>query len=462
MRRARRPVVAWLTPRRVIVYSIVMLVFSALFVTIWAWVAHAFPERVPPRVGADFSVFWTASYLMLHGSPAQAYDFSAFSRLSAARFDTLRHGAFAPWLYPPTYLLLVTPLALLPFALAYPLFVALGVGVLGCAAWRVAGLGAVAGASRAGALALVAAPCVFVTATLGQNAFLTASCAALAVYWAERRPLWAGLCIGLLSVKPQMALLFPFVLIAARAWRTLAWAALASAAFVALSVLVCGAESLRLFVASAGLARSIVLEHGVVFWLVSPTPFAALRLAGVPLNPAYAAHAGVAAIAAASVAWAGTRDVRVRAAVLAVARRRAARAQPRWSTAPRTPTPASSTGAARARPASRATPARASPPLARDRASENRPSARRVRVRLTAAEPCIRRPRAGSGDQISDETLLISVVKIDDSPELPLSTVPTAASATTTMPAITAYSSELTPRSSRNKVLTYCSMTTSV
>lgn len=124
-----------------------MLVFSALFVTIRAWVAHAFPERVPPRVGADFSVFWTASYLMLHGSPAQAYDFSALSRLSATLFDTLRHGAFAPWLYPPTYLLLVTPLALLPFALAYPLFVALGVGVLGCAAWRVAGLGAVAGAS---------------------------------------------------------------------------------------------------------------------------------------------------------------------------------------------------------------------------------------------------------------------------------------------------------------------------
>jgi glycosyltransferase involved in cell wall biosynthesis len=32
------------TPRRVVMYSIVMLVFSALFVTIWAWVAHAFPS----------------------------------------------------------------------------------------------------------------------------------------------------------------------------------------------------------------------------------------------------------------------------------------------------------------------------------------------------------------------------------------------------------------------------------
>ncbi|MFP3335903.1 glycosyltransferase 87 family protein, partial [Pseudomonas sp. SIMBA_064] len=80
-----------------------------------------------------------------------------------------------------TYLLLVTPLALLPFALGYPLFVAVGVVVLGLAASRVSGLRTMAGAGRAATLALAAAPCVFVTATLGQNAFLTASCAALAV-----------------------------------------------------------------------------------------------------------------------------------------------------------------------------------------------------------------------------------------------------------------------------------------
>jgi hypothetical protein len=193
--------------------------------------------------------------------------------------------------------------------------------VLGLAASRVSGLGTMAAAGRAATLALAAAPCVFVTATLGQNAFLTASCAALAVHWAARRPMWAGLCIGLLSVKPQMALLLPFVLIAARAWRTIAWAALATGTFVVLSVLVCGVESLRLFVASTGLARSIVLEHGVVFWLVSPTPFATFRLAGVPLAAAYAAHACIAviAIAAACVAWAWSRDTRVRAAVLTVA-----------------------------------------------------------------------------------------------------------------------------------------------
>ncbi|WP_322025913.1 glycosyltransferase family 87 protein [Burkholderia sp. BCC1977] len=321
IRSAERRVGGWLTPRRAILYSVLMLVLDALFITIWTTVVRHGPGSVVARPGADFSVFWSASYLMLHGSPAQAYDFSAFSRLSAELFTNLRRDVFAPWLYPPTYLLLVTPLALLPFALGYPLFVTIGVVVLGLVAWRVSRLGTLPGAWRVGPLALAAAPCVFVTATLGQNAFLTASCAALAVHWADRRPWLAGLCIGLLSVKPQMALLFPFVLIAVRAWRTIAWAALATGAFVALSVLICGIESLRLFVASTGLARSIVLEHGVVFWLASPTPFAALRLAGVPLGAAYAAQACIAAIAiaAACIAWTQSRDTRVRAAVLTVA-----------------------------------------------------------------------------------------------------------------------------------------------
>ncbi len=312
---------AWLTPRRVVVYSVLMLVLDALFITIWTTVVRHGSGSIGARPGADFSVFWSASYVMLHGSPAQAYDFSTFSRLTTGLFTHLRRDVFAPWLYPPTYLLLVTPLALLPFALGYPVFVAIGVVVLGLVAWRVSRLGTIPGASRVGPLALAAAPCVFVTATLGQNAFLTASCAALAVHWADRRPIWAGLCIGLLSVKPQMALLFPFVLVAVRAWRTIAWAALATGTFVALSVLICGIESLRLFVASTGLARSIVLEHGVVFWLASPTPFAAFRLAGVPLGAAYAAQACIAAIAiaAACIAWTQSRDTRVRAAVLAVA-----------------------------------------------------------------------------------------------------------------------------------------------
>ncbi|AXF23900.1 hypothetical protein CUJ89_26385 [Burkholderia pyrrocinia] len=321
MQSADRPVRAWLTPKRVVVYSACVLALGAVFVSIWASVIHHAPGSGASSPGADYSVFWAASYAMLHGVPWQAYDVPTFSRLWAGMFPHFHHEGFVAWLYPPTYLLLVTPLSLLPYAVGYPLFVAVGVGMLGVAAWCVSGLAAIPGAKRFGAFALVAMPCVFVTAAFGQNAFLTASCAALAVYWADRRPAWAGLCIGLLSVKPQMALLFPFVLIAARAWRTFAWAALATTGFVALSVLVCGVESLRLFIDSAGLARRLILEHGVEFWFASPAPFAVFRLAGLSVGAAYAAQACIAAIAiaAACIVWAKSRDTRLRAAVLAVA-----------------------------------------------------------------------------------------------------------------------------------------------
>ncbi|RQZ77730.1 DUF2029 domain-containing protein [Burkholderia cepacia] len=321
MRSADHPVRAWLTPRRVVAYSAVALACYALFVAIWISVVRHAPATAPSRPGPDYAVFWTASYVMLHGSPWQAYDVPTFSRLAAELFPQFRRDDLVAWLYPPINLLLVTPLALLPFAIGYPLFVAFGVAVFGLAASRVSGLGAIPGARHVGGFALIAAPCVFVTGMFGQNAFLTASCAALAVCWADRRPMWAGLCIGLLSAKPQLALLFPFVLIATRAWRTIAWAALATAAFAALSVLVCGVESLHRFVAGTALARSLLLEQGVVFWLASPAPFAAFRLAGLTPGLAYAAQACIAALAisAACIVWTRSRDLRLRAAVLAVA-----------------------------------------------------------------------------------------------------------------------------------------------
>ena len=111
-------------------------------------------------------------------------------------------------------------------------------------------------------LVVAACPCVFVCATFGQNSLLTAALAAFAVGWVERKPVLAGICIGLLAAKPQMALLFPLVLIAARAWRVIAVAAVTAVLFTVLSLLVCGPQSLHLFLASADLARDITLEHG--------------------------------------------------------------------------------------------------------------------------------------------------------------------------------------------------------
>ncbi|MBB5541092.1 glycosyltransferase family 87 protein [Paraburkholderia fungorum] len=315
-----RRVRSFLTAERVVVYSIAMLVLYMLFLAAWAWTSKGFTTGDFTKPGIDFSVFWSASYAMLHGPAWQIYDYRYFERIEAALFQ-LPHGSFLPWLYPPTFLVLIKPLALVPPVVAYLTFVGVSVLLFTVAMLKLSRLATGMSSSRLAALFVAACPCVFVAAVFGQNSLLTAALAALAVHWSSRHPVRAGLCIGLLAIKPQMAVLLPFVLIAGRSWRAFGVAALSASLFVALSVLICGAKSLHLFVLGTGLARDLVLEHSRHYWLASPTTFAALREAGAPLAAAYAAQAGIALIAvtAACLIWKSTRDARLRGAVLAVA-----------------------------------------------------------------------------------------------------------------------------------------------
>src|SRR5262249_2409356 len=65
----------------------------------------------------------------------------------------------------------------------------------------------------------------------------------------ERRPAFAGLCLGLLTYKPQFGLLFPLVLIADRRWRTIVVAAAVALLLAALSWLVFGTAGWARFLA---------------------------------------------------------------------------------------------------------------------------------------------------------------------------------------------------------------------
>ena len=56
---------------------------------------------------------------------------------------------------------------------------------------------------------------VFNNTLVGQNGFLTAALIGGTLYLMPVRPVLAGICLGLLSYKPQYGLLFPLVLIAA-------------------------------------------------------------------------------------------------------------------------------------------------------------------------------------------------------------------------------------------------------
>lgn len=317
-----RSVSGWLTRDRLTSYSIVMLVLYALFYCAWIGLTRGFGAPGIARPGSDFSVFWTASHLMLSGSPRDIYDYLIFTKTERTLFSYFQTEAFLPWLYPPAYALIVAPLALLPFYASYCVFVIVSIAAFVSGTLRASSLASTLGNSRlAAALTVAGCPCTFVTAIYGQNAFLTASLAALAVGWADRHPVRAGVCIGLLAFKPQMAVVFPFVLIAARAWRVIGVAAITALSVTVFGTLVCGAQSLHVFLANATVARELTLEHGESYWFASSTPFAVLRADGVPVVLAYAAQGCVAliAIAAACRIWQRSRDTRLRVASLAIA-----------------------------------------------------------------------------------------------------------------------------------------------
>ena len=61
------------------------------------------------------------------------------------------------------------------------------------------------------------------------------------------RPVLAGICLGLLSYKPQYGLLFPLVLIAASQWRVFFTAGVIAVLLAALSWFAFGTESWQAF-----------------------------------------------------------------------------------------------------------------------------------------------------------------------------------------------------------------------
>jgi hypothetical protein len=166
----------------------------------------------------------------------------------------------------------------------------------------------------------LAFPATFVNLFHGQNGFLNAALLGAGILALERRPVLAGILLGLLSYKPHFGLLVPLALMAGGHWRTIAAAAATALVFAALSLAVFGPEAWQAFVDNAPFLRRIV-EDGNLPWFKMPTLFAAVRLAGGPVPLAYAAQ-GLAALAAASAvwwAWRQTAPLPVKAAILVVA-----------------------------------------------------------------------------------------------------------------------------------------------
>jgi hypothetical protein len=256
----------------------------------------------------DFVSYWAAARLVLAGNPAGAYDVALHR---AVELGAIPLAGALPFAYPPCFLILLAPFGLLTYPAA-------------AASWVLLTFAAYWAALRRWApdmlwLALSFPP-LLVNAITGQAGLLTAALFAGAMTLLPKRPLAAGVLLGLLIVKPQLGLVLPLALLAGREWRAIAGAAAAAAGLVLISVVLFGWTPWQAWLGNAGLIASIASE-GLAGWHRMASVYGALRLAGVAAGPAWIAHAlvALAAAAAAGLVWQRERDIGMRAGALAAA-----------------------------------------------------------------------------------------------------------------------------------------------
>jgi alpha-1,2-mannosyltransferase len=300
----------WLTRGRIIAGGQVLLLIELTVVIMLALWQHGVITGEVSRTSSDFVSFYAAGKLALAGTPALAYDQAAHF-LAEQRF-TVPGAPYQYFFYPPVFMLLTAPLALLPYFVAFYVFEFATLAaflltmrqILREPGWGWLG-------------PVLAFPAIFWTFGLGQNAFLSAALAGWFFLLIDRRPALAGLVLGLLCYKPHFGLLVPVGLAFGGHWRAFAAAGATVIGLVGLSVALFGIETWQAYaVAFAG--SDTVYASGRITYAGIVTPFGAARLLGLAPSAAYMVQAAVTGAMLLLAGWSWQRGLNrnLRAAIM--------------------------------------------------------------------------------------------------------------------------------------------------
>ncbi len=244
-------------------------------------------------VGRDFTMFWSASVLALEGNAGSVYDFQLIRELQGS-LTGVSDPAYPAWLYPPTGLLLVAPVSLLPYKASLVVWTVAGLGALGAVLWRML-------RDPAAVVVLLLFPAVSLCLINGQSGVWLAALLGGGLVLLDRRPWLAGILLGVATVKPQMLLLVAPCLLLGRHWRAIGGLAATFLGMVALSVLVFGISAWTGFFDSVLGGVDILGQVRPLERM--PSVFVAASLAGLGSGAATAVQVAVALLMLAAVGW---------------------------------------------------------------------------------------------------------------------------------------------------------------
>ena len=262
-------------------------------------------------VPTDFVNVWAAGRMVLDGHPALAYDWDLQKQVELALLKQDFVGYFA-WHYPPVFLFVASLLAMFPYSVAFIGWVSVSILPY------LAVMRAIVGRSF-GLVLAIAFPMVLNNALVGQNGFLTAALIGGTLYLLPTRPILSGICLGLLTYKPQYGLLFPLVLIAAAQWRVFFSAAVTAVALAFVSWLAFGTASWQAFFHWMPMFSQAFLVEGKATWWKLQSVLSLVRYLGGSEQLAWICQWTVSAIVAIGLVWMWRSPVRysLKAAALA-------------------------------------------------------------------------------------------------------------------------------------------------
>lgn len=251
-------------------------------------------------IDRDFANYWAGGKLVLAGKQLLLFDQPAYYAWLKTIFG--EQYRIHAWSYPPHFLPLVAPLGFLEYRPALVVFLAVTFALFaGAAAVFVRRYAS--GTSRP-LLLLALAGYAFLQVETTQNGFLTAALLLATLAYMRERPLFAGLCLAFLTMKPQLGFLIPLLALLDRNWRLLGWAAIFSIALVVVSLVWFGTDAWRAYFGAVLPYQQHVMTHWRgEFLYMMPGVFGVGRALGMTPESAFQVQLAVSAGAMAALLW---------------------------------------------------------------------------------------------------------------------------------------------------------------
>jgi multidrug transporter EmrE-like cation transporter len=255
-------------------------------------------------VGSDFPFFWVVAHIASAQDLQLAYSGELFSLEAAQeRWGDSIQGKY--WAYPPHFSFMLRPLSSLSYGAAFAVWNAVGLALFALAVWATFGRSW----RMVGFTAL--APAALFCLLLGQTGLMMSALLVGGIGWLWRRPVLAGILLGLLTFKPPLGLLVPFALVAGGHWRAILSASLTAGVLILVSLAIYGLEGWTTYLANLpGRQVNLQEDFGGMIVNLSPTILMAARLVGLEGVIQYGLQALAVAGVLACVIWAfrGDRD----------------------------------------------------------------------------------------------------------------------------------------------------------